>query len=153
MRVSFKVEGFKDIENALIELKTATAKNIAKKVLIKAGKPIADAAIAYAPDDPATNGYDLKRSIAVSSKLSRRQKKMARRTVKSGVEVYVGAGPLPQAHLQEFGTVSHPAHPFMRPAWDANNGKAFNSIKADMWTEIEAAANRAARKAAKLAKK
>src|SRR5690606_2344940 len=68
---------------------------------------------------------------------------------KTLVEVFVGAGPVPHAHLQEFGTAHHGPQPFARPAWDAAKGGAIDTVKSEMWSEIEKAAKRLARKAAK----
>ena len=61
----------------------------------------------------------------------------------------VEAGPEPQAVTQEFGTVNHPPHPFMRPAWLANKTRALDTMKKELWEEIQKAAARLARKAAK----
>src|SRR5688572_2776800 len=117
--------------------------------------PVADTARALAPDDPETGGYDLRNSIAVSTKLSARQRKAKRRAIKSGdaeksfAEIYAGAGPLPQAHLQEFGTVNHPPQPFLRPAWDQHKGGVLETIKRDLGGMIIAAAKRVAARRAK----
>ena len=59
------------------------------------------------------------------------------------------AGPLPQAHLQEFGTKDQPPQPFMRPAWDAEKRGVLEGIKDDLWAEIKKAAARLAKKALK----
>lgn len=146
MKKTFRVEGLKELEKALLELKTATARRLVRKNLMAAAEPMADAARALVPDDPATTGYDLGRSIAVSTKLSRRQRKKARRIVKSGVEVFMGSGPLPHAHLQEFGTVNHAAQPFMRPAWDAHKDGVVDAMREATWADIEMIAKRNARK-------
>lgn len=140
-----KVEGLKEVETALRRLPDATAKGIMRRVLREAGKPIADAARQLAP---VAEG-DLRDSIAVSTKLSQRQRKKHRKGGKDDVEVFVGAGPHPQAHMQEFGTVDHPAQPFMRPAWDQNKRGALDGIKAAMWREIRKSVERLRRKALK----
>lgn len=150
MRVTFKVEGLKELERALLQLKTATAKRLMRKVLMAAAQPVADDAYGLAPDDPSTQGRDLKASIGVGTQLSKRQRRLARRMSRSGVEVYVGAGAMPHAHLQEFGTVNHPAHPFMRPAWDSNKDGVMESVKAGAWAEIEKVAERERKKAQRL---
>lgn len=138
-----RVEGLRELERALAQLPKATGKNVLKRTLMKAGQPIEVAAEAQAPE---LRGH-LKRSISTSTKLTKRQKSQHRK--QSTVEVFVGAGGLPQAHLQEFGTVDHPPQPFLRPAWDANKMRALESIKGDLWAEIKKAAERLARKAAK----
>lgn len=154
-----KIEGLRELDAALGELPKTTAKAVLRKVGLKALQPVADDARALAPDDPETGGNDLRSSIAVSTKLSPRQARLARSAVKKGeadksfVEVYAGAGPLPYAHLQEFGTVNHAAQAFMRPAWDQNKMKVLESVKDGLWGEIEKAAKRLAKKQARMAAK
>lgn len=74
------------------------------------------------------------------------QKRKHRKPDRNDIEVYVGAGPHPQAHLQEFGTKDHPPQPFMRPAFDAEKRSVFEGIKNDLWAEIMKAVERLARK-------
>lgn len=156
-RQTFKIEGLRDLEKSLGELPKATGKNVLRRVLRKVGQPIADMAQSLAPDDPATSGKrDLKTSITVGSRLGRRQAALHRKMFKddrASVEIFVGAGVLPHPHLQEFGTEGHGPQPFMRPAWDANKLAALDTVKADLWTEIDKSAKRLARKQARLAAK
>lgn len=147
MAERFKVEGLKELEEALRELPKATGKNVLRRALLKAGEPIASSAAALAPR---LRGK-LQMSIGTGTKLSRRQKRLHR--PESTVEVFVGAGALVQAITQEFGTVNHPAKPFMRPAWDGNKTKALDTIRDDLAEEIEKARQRLARKAARIAAK
>jgi HK97 gp10 family phage protein len=142
-----KVEGLKEVQAALHELPKATAKNVIRRVLKSRGEPIADAARSRVPVDQG----DLKRSIAVSTKLTRRQRGKHKKFGPNDVEVFVGPGAHPQAHMQEFGTSKEPAQPFMRPAWDQTRMDVLDGIAADLWTEIEKAVARRARKAAKAA--
>ncbi len=151
MAIKVKVEGFRELDKALQQLKVATAKNVARRVLMKAAEPIAEDMRARAPDDPDTGGNDLRSSIGAGTKLTKRQSKANKR--ESPVEVFVGAGGLPQAHLQEFGTEHHAAQPFARPAWDAGKGQALETIRDELTIEIGKAAARAARKAARDARK
>jgi HK97 gp10 family phage protein len=151
-RETVKIHGLRELEAALADLPTATGKNVLRRVLNARAQPIADAASSMAPDDPATGGHDLRSSIGVSTKLSPRQKGLHRKMFKddkAAVEMFVGAGPLPQAHLQEFGTVHHGPQPFMRPAWDEGQGQLLDGIAADLWSEIDKAAKRVAKKRAK----
>lgn len=141
---TFKIEGLSDLEEALGELKKATAKNILKRVLVKAGGPIAE----DARNEARHLSGKLQRSFGVSDKLSRRQKSQNRK--ESMVEVYAGPGALVQAITEEFGTSSEAPHPTLRPSWDHNKRKAFDSVRDDLAEEIEKAGARAARKAARL---
>lgn len=143
-----KVEGLKEVQTALRQLPDATAKNVMRRVLRKAGQPVADRARELAPVDEG----DLRDSIVVSTKLSKAQRQKRRKSGKNDVEIFVGAGAKPHAHLQEFGTSFHPAKPFLRPAWDQLKRQVLDGIKDDMWAEIRKAAERLARKAAKVKK-
>lgn len=147
-RVTVKVEGLKELEKALKELPRATAKNVMKRVLIQAGQPVADQAEGLAP----VNTGKLQKSIDIGVKLTRRQKSSSPK--QSAVEVYIGVGrSLPQGVFQEFGTAKNPPQPFMRPAWDGNKLGVLEKIKDLTWAEIKKAADRASRKAARLAAK
>lgn len=152
MSVTFEVEGFREMEAALDELeKLATRRAVARRALIKAAQPMAEIMRNLAPDDPRTANEDLVASIGVGTQLSDRQKSLHRRMFqndRAAVEVFVGAGPVPQAHLQEFGTVHHAAQPFARPAWDQDKVALLDRLGREMWAEIEKSVQRARRRAA-----
>lgn len=149
MSVTMKLEGFSNFEKELAKLeKLATRRSVARRALKKAAQPMADLAASMAPTDDG----DLKASIGVSTKLSSRQAGMHRkmfRDDRAAVEMFVGAGPLPSAHTQEFGTVDHAPQPFMRPAWDQDHVNLLARLGHEMGKEIEKAVTRAARKAAR----
>lgn len=140
---TFRVEGLSDLNEALSELSKATSKNILKRVLTKAGEPIAE--------DASRNARRLsgalQRSFGVSQKLSRRQK--AQHKKESAVEVFAGPGALAQAITEEFGTAHSAPNPTLRPAWDGGKMRALDGISGDLAEAIAKAAARAARKAAK----
>ena len=159
-----KVLGLRELNRALGELPKATGRNVLKRTLTKVATPIAEDMRAMAPDDPATDGMDLKGSIGVGTKLTRAQAREhrkangggARKTAegwkrdpKTSFEMFAGAGGVPQAHMQEFGTDHHAPQPFARPAWDANKRGALETVKDELWAEISRAAARLARKSAK----
>jgi HK97 gp10 family phage protein len=141
------VEGLRQVEQALGQLGKATGRNVMRRVAIKRLTPIADDMRERAPDDPNTGGEDLRNSIAVTTKRPRRHKKV------SEVEAHAGPGQLPQAHLQEFGAPQHGPQPFARPAWDAGKDEILPGLAEDFWDEIKKAADRQARKTARLAAK
>jgi HK97 gp10 family phage protein len=151
MATVVKVEGLRELDKALKELPQATGKAALRRVLKKAGEPIAQQAEAAAP---VLTGQ-LRASIGVGTKLTKRQGSLHRkmfRDDKAAVEIFVGAGGLAQAHLREFGGDDAAPQPFMRPAWDANKMAALKTVKTELWTEIKKSAARLARKAARLAK-
>lgn len=142
-RVSVKVEGLSELIAGLEELTKATATNVQKRALKEAAAPIeADAKLKA----PRLTGL-LQRSIDIGSKLSPRQRSSPKL---SKVEVYVGPPSMERGIVAEFGSVKQSPKPFMRPAWDANKTKALATIKDNLKTEIDKAAQRAARKAAKI---
>jgi HK97 gp10 family phage protein len=150
--MDIKTRGFKELEQAMQELTSAGAKGVMRRSLLKAAQPMADTAKAMAPDDPATGGFDLKKSIIAGTKLSRAQAKAHRkmfRDDRAAVEVFVGPGPLPQAVQQEFGNVNHAPQPFMRPAFDQDAGPLVDRLGNEMAAELTKAVGRARRKALK----
>lgn len=141
--VSVKIEGLREVDAALAQLPKATGRNVMRRVGVARLEPIAAAMRQNAPVDQS----DLKDSIAVTTKRPRRARK------ESEVEVYAGPGRHPQAHLREFGGDGHPPDPYVRPAWDAGKDGLLSGLADDFWTEIDKAAKRLARKAARLAAK
>jgi len=66
------------------------------------------------------------------------------------VEIFVGAGPGPQAHLTEVGSANNSPKAFMRPAWDTEKGRVLDGIGDDLWKELRKTAARHAAKVARL---
>lgn len=147
-KTTVRLEGLSELRDALRSLKDATAKNVMRRVLKKAGEPIADHMRSLVP----TDSGDLKESITVSTQLSKAQRRKAQKEGANDVEVYVGPGAGVQSlysHLVEFGSSTQSAQPYARPAFDAGAARALERIKDDLKVEIDKAAARAARKAAK----
>lgn len=140
-----RIEGFAELDRALGQLPKATQKNVLRRILRQAAKPIDDAASAKAPRDTG----QLQISIITGTQLTRSQRSSAYRAGKLGVvEIHVGTE-LSRGMFQEFGTFKDTPQPFMRPAWDANKDKALSIIKVELGGEIEKAAKRYAKKLAK----
>ena len=148
MTVTVNLEGFENFERNLAQLqKLATRRAVARRALIKAAQPMADMAQGLAP---VGDSNTLAPSIMVGTKLSKRQAPLHRKMFKgdrASVEVFVGAGPVPSAHTQEFGTVHHAPQPFMRPAWDRDHKALLQRLGELMAKEIDKAVTRAARRA------
>lgn len=149
MKEVFKLEGFAEIDDALGDLKKATARSVLRKAGMEALQPIADD---YASNVDVLSG-ELKSTIGVSTRLTPRQAGFARRDGKSFVEVYVGAGPDPAAHLEEYGSINNAPNPAMRNAWDRGWRKALDVLGGLIWAQIERATARAQRRAARDAAK
>lgn len=168
-RRSFRMQlhGAKELEAALRQLPKRIGKGAIRRALKKAAQPIADDAKSRVPvGRNRESGEHLQENIAVSTKLSKRQRRRsrARGHDPNRVDVYIGAEPSRHAHLVEFGTGPRrtksgkstgvmPAQPFMRPAWDAGKHRALRQFERDLWKEIEKSARNLARRQAKAARK
>jgi HK97 gp10 family phage protein len=128
----FRIEGLAELLAKFKELPKGVQRSTLQRVGRKVLAPIADKARSLAP----RRSGKLKRSIKVSTRLSRRQYLLARGEG-DNVNIYAGAGALPQATLQEFGTSNLPAQPFMRPAWDAGKDQLLSDVKNELWSEIQ----------------
>lgn len=166
MSVTVTITGLRDLDAQLTRLSKAAGKGALRRSLKAAAEPTAAIARSLAPDDPETGGFDLRNSIKVGTKLSRSQAKAHRRMFRdqrASVEMFVGAGPLPQAVYNEFGTAPfinkgkfagtrNPgvrAQPFMRPAWDQDQRAMLERLKTELWKQVSAAIVRAERRAAR----
>lgn len=144
--MTVKVEWLVGSDKALGEVGTkATARNVLVRTLKKAGQPILEAIEAGAPRDTGWTAG----SFDISTTLNPTNRRDVKREGKAFAEVYVGTDRGSAALFQEFGTVSQPAHPFLRPAFDAKQHEAEEIIGRELWVEIKKATDRAARKAAK----
>lgn len=141
---SFRIEGLKELDEALKELPRATARNVLRRTLIAQGEPIRADGERNAPKDKG----GLKQSYTIGSKLSRRQKSQNKK--ESDVEIYIGPGPAAKGVQTEFGNAHQAPQPHLRPAFDANVKRVLDGIKNELAAQIEKARERLARKAAKL---
>jgi HK97 gp10 family phage protein len=151
--VTVKVEGLRESGEAIADLmenlgvSKATAKNTIKRALLFAVQPVEQSAEAMVK---VRSGH-LQASITSGTKLSRRQK--SKRSKMAPVEVFVGAGPLPQAHMEEFGTAHSAPHPFLRPAVDRNLNAVRTRFSDQLKIEVEKTAARTRRKIERLRQK
>lgn len=145
--VTFTLVGARETMEALrTMLPDRTAKNIMKRTLRKRAEPFAARMAAQAP----VKTGQLKTSVGSGTRLSAKQRSEFRKEHEDDVVIHVGAGPLPQAHLIEYGASHMTPQPFARPAWDAEKMGMLKDLLQDMKQEIDKAAARAARKAAKV---
>lgn len=174
MKTVVHVHGLKELDARLGQLTKATARNVLRRVLVKAGQPIADAAKAIVHRDTG----ELHDSITVSSRIKNttgnaeynavmrdggtkeeagaalREARAASRGTGSFAEVQVGPAQARTKQdaikriVEEFGSVDRPPHPYMRPAWEAKKGEALNVIKRELGGEIDKAVARIAKRAA-----
>lgn len=150
--VSIKIAGLREMDAALGELSKATAKNTLIRVGKQSLEPMAEVARSLAPDDASSGPPDLHRSIAVGTKLTKRQAALRKkRDDKSFAEVFVGATESVNAyaHLVEFGTVDTAPQPFLRPAFQQEAKGTIDRVASGLRPEIEKSAKRAAARALK----
>lgn len=146
MKVEFR--GGKELEAALSELKKATQKNVARRALRKAAEPIRDRWAELVPVDQG----DLKRSIQIGNAIKSFNKAGNRGQT---VSQFVGIDESQDRRLHiygpisEFGSESHPAQPAGRPAFEQTRDIALARLGDDLKSEIDKAAARAAKKAAR----
>jgi HK97 gp10 family phage protein len=145
-----RTSGFRELEEALSQLPKATGKNVLRRVGKKQLLPLQHKAEQLAPDDPATSALDLKRSFGIQEVKARRARGAVKYATSTGISFLMGVKTAAfHGWFQEWGTVNHAAHPFMRPTWDAGVEPMLEGLKDDLWTEIRKAAEKQARKLAK----
>lgn len=146
--ITARLEGLEQTVANLDDLPKATRRNTLKRVLTRAGEPVAHDAAQTAPHRTGRLAF----SIVVSDKLTRRQRRVTPKEYEA--EIYIGPaggnGALNYASFDEFGTIDTPAQPFMRPAWESNRGIVLGLIHSGLQAEVQRAADRAARKVARL---
>ncbi|WP_441280507.1 HK97-gp10 family putative phage morphogenesis protein [Tardiphaga sp. 862_B3_N1_1] len=173
-RQTVKVEGLKEIKEALEEFSKATSGNILKRAVGTAGATFAEHAISLAPKDEGVLKKEIKvsrpkiitpgkaafaqamRETGDKAEAAAAARAANRSAGGDGRSAVAHVGPSKQAGqgiLQEFGTAHHKAQPFMRPTWDAYDQKLVEVIRDELLVEINKAKQRAERKAARLAAK
>ncbi len=168
-RRTLKMRGFRELDAALGELPAHLRKPTLMRIAKAALEPMREQAQANAhqSNHPYTIGSfekgtlrsvlpgRLKESIAISEKRTRRAKKTRepKRGIKIAMGVASGNGALFYGAFEEFGTIDTPAHPFMRPAWDAEAEATVNRIAESAMAEIKATANRSAKRLSRAKKK
>lgn len=148
MAVTWKTEGFKELDDALAEISKGAGKGVLRRSLKKAAEPLAALASSMAPVGPTGN---LAESVKYGTKLTKRQAGLHRkmfRDDKASVEGFVGPND-PAAVPQEFGTVDHGPQPFMRPAWDQDAMPLLDRLGKELAIEVEKSVKRARAKALK----
>jgi HK97 gp10 family phage protein len=174
---TFKVDGLKELEGALGELSKAAGRGALRRAGVKAARPLVEMASQLAPKDTG----DLSDSIIAVSKMkntvgnaefhavmksggSKAEAVSALRKARrdaggSGSFVLVQIGPKRgtkrqaiKAIVQEFGSVEQPPQPYMRPAFDATKHQIISEIRQSLSVEISKSAERARKRALKLAK-
>lgn len=157
-RQTFKIEGFRELERALVEdLPKATARNILNRTAEKSMKRIENKMAQLAPYDPDDRDGDGKhlnetmKTQRVTAKRARGQAKFDRST---GVQVMTGPAPegkraRANAGWQEDGTVEMSPNAYARPAADSEGEATVRRVRDTLAEEINKAKARIARKLAR----
>ncbi len=124
MPAKMRIEGFDEMDRNLAKVGTMPRGERLKEIGIKALQPVADTARGLVRQ----RSGQLARSIRVGDTLNPAQAAVAKPEPDT-IELYVGAGALPQAITEEFGTVHEEGHPFMRPSWDSNVGEVIARLQ------------------------
>lgn len=125
---SLKVRGADQVRAKLQGLDRITSVNAMTKAALEGAEVIREEIAARAPRD--------------TGLLSQNIRKVAFRRRKARVVVAIGPDPKRVKHgwFQEYGTIHHPAQPFMRPALDTCGNQAIEVTSAAMRRNIEGAA-------------
>lgn len=154
--VTIKIEGLRELDAGFRSLvddfdaSKATVKNTMRRGLSEAIEPMADVARNLAPDDPETGGKDLQASITVGTRLTPRQRALAKAEPKSFVVVYMGTAD-PAGVQQEFGNVNHGPQSFMRPSFQQEAMKTIERVAGSLRKHLDKAISRARSKTLKKA--
>lgn len=143
MRTTVKIEGLRELDQALSQFTPAKRRAIGRVALDNAGELVARAARALVPVDSG----GLRESIDVSGTLSGTQK--AKHSKQAEQERFIGPDSRPQGHLREFGGDGKAPQPYMRPAWDETKDEVLHRIQDELIVGIEKAVQSAARRAAR----
>lgn len=145
MTVTVQLQGMRELEQALADLRQPTAKATGRRVLKEAGEPVARLARSLVRVDQG----ELRESVDVSPTLTRSQR--AQHSKAGQVEMFIGPSGVVQGITEEFGTWFESGHPFLRPAWAAESMNTLDRIGAGLDIEIRKATRRAERQAARIA--
>lgn len=153
MSMEMKLEGFKELEDALDDLSKSAGRGVLRRSLMKAAEPTAELARSRINDRTG----NLSGSIKISSKLDRSQigeHTAMFRDDRASVELFLGPSYSlgdggRHGHLVEFGTEYSAPHPFLRPAFDQDQKAMLDRLGRHLWAEFEKSLARAKRKAAK----
>lgn len=144
--MSMKIEGAAEFSKALRQLSPRAERGLQNKMLLQAAEPIRARASELAPVDEAHPPHLRDHILAKATSAQEIQDvNLMGKRLREESEAIVVVGPIKRffyAWMQEFGTENHPAHPFMRPAFDEAAPRAVGIYAAEMWKWMRSKANR-----------
>ena len=142
---TFTIHGAAELEKVLRQLPNQTRGQILRTAVMAGAREVRDAMRLAAPVGATGT---LRKSIVARTQKSDTAGNLGGTLFKAGrFAATVFVGPTAQAFyglFSEFGTSTQPARPWMRPAWEASKGRAFNIMGATLGPAIERAALRLA---------
>lgn len=139
MKINLTITGASDLAKRLEQLPAAVSRTVQVNAL-KDGAEIIRARASQLAPRSAGPGPHLADDIVIGTISAARLERQDR-----GNEVVVEVGPSLKPHdhfygyFQEYGTIHHPAQPFMRPAFDTGAPTALNRILSSLWKAIRKA--------------
>jgi HK97 gp10 family phage protein len=152
--VTFKVEGFRELDAALKEVEYELAQRIARSMTAAGAKVIRDSARQKAPEAEAPHTLTVKGDTVIVQPGNLRENIVSKRVTKTELaseHIVTVRGKKRNSYaarygrLQEFGTVNHPPQPFLRPAFDENIQAAIAAMRKTGERRIASAARKAAK--------
>lgn len=142
--VEFKVDSMADLEAQLLELGAELGVKALAQAMRKAFMPVLEAAKANVP----IWSGQLRDNIRLTVKKPSEGDAVVVVGLYIGNEQSYDTGELPpdrRWHFIEFGTAHMAAHPYLRPALDANAGAVLDALKSELETSIARALRKKAR--------
>lgn len=141
--IGMKFAGAEQFSKQLQLLSPSKQRGALNKMLIKAGEVIRQGMEDRAPVEPGKP--DLKDHIAIKSVSAKEIEEDGTigKRIREDTEAVVAIGPQKEFFYSwylEFGTVMMGAQPFVRPAFDADHGKALKAFEDEVWAFIRARA-------------
>ncbi len=136
--MSFEVQGLSALQEQLVELGAELGRKALAQAARKAFKPVLENAKQLAPRDTG--------ALAESLRLAVVKPKGGDTVIAVGIRVAAVKGasrdampPARRWHFIELGTVKLAAHPFLRPALDANASRVLDDLKRELAKSIQRA--------------
>lgn len=132
--VTMRVEGLSDLAKTLEQLSTRVSKRMLRDALTHAAEPMRQQMSTNAPRESGQLGAHIivstaRQSVGDAGAVGRNDDQQA--------SVAVGpAKPFFYGGMNEFGTVHIPAHPWARPAFDAEADKVPAAMSKAIWREL-----------------
>lgn len=127
--VKMRFEGGAELAKAFEQLTARVSKRTLRESLEEAAEPMRRNMSSLAPRAP--GAPDLADNIVIATARTK--------SVEGNQSAAVAVGPAKEffyGFFQEFGTVHHPAQPFMRPAFDGGVSKVLSGLARSLWTAL-----------------